>query len=43
MLAYKKDGQYLSVLNNGEGPLRLIISGQPAEKCLKNVVSITVQ
>jgi hypothetical protein len=43
ILAYKKDGQYLTTLNNDEGPLRLIITGQPAEKCLKNVVSIIVQ
>ncbi len=43
MLAYKKDGQNLSVLNNGEGPLRLIIAEESAEICLKNAVTITVQ
>ncbi len=43
IFAFIKNNTYLSSLNNGEGPLRLIISNeQDSQKWLKDVVSITV-
>ncbi|MCW4024053.1 MAG: hypothetical protein NWF01_03345 [Candidatus Bathyarchaeota archaeon] len=44
IMAYVKNNMYMSTMNDGEGPLRLIISNeQDTQKSLKDVVSITVE